>query len=253
MLSDAQAQQIWQQWLNWLPAAPPIERPAPIFALYRKQLLEAGISEAEADQYHAVIVQRMRTQTDGWRVLFNNIYSSPTPGFSTSPNALLLAAVEGRVPGRALDICTGQGRNAVFLAIRGWDVTALDISDEGLRVAAGSANRAGVALQTVLQSSDAFDFGMATWDLIVVTYAPVPLTLPAYVERVRESLRPGGLVVIESFASDAAAPARRPVDIDPEDLRRAFGDFKVAHFEDTVAVPDWDSEATRLTRFIAIR
>jgi 2-polyprenyl-3-methyl-5-hydroxy-6-metoxy-1,4-benzoquinol methylase len=39
--------------------------------------------------------------------------------------------VEARKPGRALDIGMGQGRNSVFLALKGWDVTGFDISDEG--------------------------------------------------------------------------------------------------------------------------
>ena len=93
----------------------------------------------------------MSTRTDGWRVMFNNVYSNPNPAFNINPNALLMAAVEGRRPGRALDIGIGQGRNAVYLALKGWDVTGIDISDEGLRVANSNAQRAGVMLTTVLQ------------------------------------------------------------------------------------------------------
>ncbi len=237
MLSDAQ---IWQQWLQWLPTAPPSDRPAPVFEQYRTRLLQAGVSEADADHQLAAIRRMMRTETDGWQVMFNNIYSSPTPGFNTNPNTLLVSAVEGRTPGRALDVSAGQGRNAVFLAIKGWDVTAVDISDEGLKIATRNAERAGVPIRTVLQSFDAFDYGTATWDLMVMTYAPVPLSSPRYVTRIGEALRPGGLIVVESYASDASAPGRRPVDIDPADLQRAFADFRILHFADTVAMPDWD-------------
>ncbi len=63
--------------------------------------------------------------------MFNNIYSN-APGFSTNANALLVSAVTGRKPGRALDVGMGQGRNAVFLAVEGWNVTGFDISDVGL-------------------------------------------------------------------------------------------------------------------------
>lgn len=248
MPSDAQ---IWQQWLQWLPTAPPIDRPAPIFEQYRTTLLELGVSEADADNQLTTILRLMRTESDGWRVLFNNIYVSPNLGFNTNPNTLLVAAVEGRTPGRALDISTGQGRNAVFLAIKGWDVTAVDISDEGLKIATRNAERAGVNIHTVLKSNNAFDFGTATWDLIVMMYAPVPLTSSSYVKRISDSLRPGGLIVIESFASDATAHGRRPVDIDPAELQRTFADFRVLHYADTVAMPDWEKEETRLARLIA--
>jgi SAM-dependent methyltransferase len=242
---------IWQDWLQWLPTVPPIDRPGPIFGQYRAKLLEAGASEADADQQLAVVQRMMRTRTDGWRVMFNNIYSSPAPGFNTNPNALLVSAVAGREPGRALDVGSGQGRNAVFLAIQGWDVTALDISDEGLRIAASNAERAGVGLNTVLASHDSFDFGTAAWDLIVVVYEPVPVTTAGYVQRLGDSLRPGGLIVIESFASDATAQGRRPVDIDPADLQRAFDGFHILQFEDTVARSDWEKEDTRLVRLVA--
>lgn len=248
MVSDAQ---IWQHWLQWLPTAPPIDRPATVFAQYRAKLLAAGVSEADADSHLAVIRRMMRTETDGWQVLFNNIYSSPTPGFNTNPNALLVSAVAGRTPGRALDVSTGQGRNAVFLAIKGWDVTAVDISDEGLTIAERNAKRAGVQIRTVLQSNDTFDFGTAAWDLIVLTYVPVPLTSPTYVQRITDALRSRGLLVVESFASAATAQGRRPVDIDPSDLQRAFADFRILHFADMVAMPDWDQEATRLVQCIA--
>ena len=84
-----------------------------------------------------------------------------------------------------------------------------------------------------------------------MTYAPVPLTNAHYIKRISDALRPGGLIVVESFASDATAPGRRPVDIDPTDLQRAFAEFRILHFADTVAMPDWEKEETRLVRLVA--
>lgn len=248
MQSDAE---IWQQWLQWLPTAPLLDRPASAFAQYRAERIRAGVSEAEVHAQSAVISRIMRTETDGWRVLFNNIYSSPHPGFKTLPNALLMSAVAGRPAGRALDVSTGQGRNAVFLALQGWDVTATDISDGGLEAAAQNAGRGGVSISTLLQSNDTLNLGLAEWDLVVLTYVPVPLTSPDYVSLLRESLRPDGLIVVESFASNRDAPGRRPVDIDPADLRQAFAGFRVLHFEDVTTMPDWEKEETRLVRLIA--
>ena len=139
MLSDAQT---WEHWLTWVPTAPPSDRPASMFAEYRTRLLQAGASKADADDQLKTIRRMMRTEIGGWQVLFNNIYTSPEPGFSTQPNALVVSAVEGRMPGRALDVGAGQGRNAVFLAQNGWDVTAVDIADEGLKIATRNAEQA---------------------------------------------------------------------------------------------------------------
>src|SRR5262249_31497036 len=107
---------IWQQFLQWLSSTPPLDNPGPLFNQYRSRLIAAGASTAEADRQMDIIRRTMRERPDGWRIMFNNIYSSSTPGFVTQPNALLISTVEGRKPGRALDIGMGQGRNSVFLA-----------------------------------------------------------------------------------------------------------------------------------------
>jgi SAM-dependent methyltransferase len=243
--------QIWQRFVDWLPSAPVNQNPQPIFDVFRARIIASGISGIEADRQMAVVLRTMRTRTDGWQVMFNKIYTSANPGYSTNPSALLVTVVEGRKAGRALDIGMGQGRNSVFLAMKGWDVTGFDISDEGLKVAAENANRAGVNVKTVLQSIQEFDLGTVQWDLIAIMYEPAPVTTTSYVEKISKSLRPGGLVVVESFASDRAAQIRRPVDIDPAELLAAFGGFRILHFEDVIAMPEWTQTKTRLTRLVA--
>jgi 2-polyprenyl-3-methyl-5-hydroxy-6-metoxy-1,4-benzoquinol methylase len=252
--SRAQApnEAIWEQFLQWLPSAPPVESSGPLWREYRSHLISAGVSAAEADRQLAIIRRMHREKPDAWRVMFNNIYSSSTPGFSTQPNALLISTVEGRKPGRALDIGMGQGRNSVFLAMKGWDVTGFDISDEGLTIARNNAERAGVKLNAIRETDEAFDYGSEQWDLIVFMYEPFPISSAAYVERLRRSMKPGGLIVIESTAEEATTSNRRPTSIDPRELLAAFKDFRLLHFEDTVAVSDWSGRAkTRIVRMVA--
>jgi len=94
-----------------------------------------------------------------------------------------------------------------------------------LAVPKPQAARAGVTITAIQDSDDQFDAGTNQWDLIAVIYGPGSIADPAYVARLERSLKPGGLVVVESFASDRTAAQRRPVDIDPVDLRRAFSRF----------------------------
>jgi len=242
---------IWQQFLQWLSSTPPLDNPGPLFNQYRSRLIAAGASAAEADRQMDIIRRTMRERPDGWRIMFNNIYSSSTPGFVTQPNALLISTVEGRKPGRALDIGMGQGRNSVFLALKGWDVTGFDISDEGLAVAHKNAERAGVKLNAIRETDEAFDYGSDQWDMIVFMYEPFPVTSAAYVERLRKSMKSGGLIVIESFGEEATAPNRPPTAIDPGQLLAAFKDFRLLHFEDTMAVPDWGQRKRRVVRMVA--
>jgi len=242
---------IWQQFLQWLSSTPPLDNPGPLFNQYRSRLIAAGASAAEADRQMDIIRRTMRERPDGWRIMFNNIYSSSTPGFVTQPNALLISTAEDRKPGRALDIGMGQGRNSVFLALKGWDVTGFDISDEGLAVAQKNVERAGVKLNAIRETDEAFDYGSDQWDMIVFMYEPFPVTSAAYVERLRKSMKSGGIIVIESFGEEATAPNRPPTAIDPGQLLAAFKDFRLLHFEDTMAVPDWGQRKRRIVRMVA--
>ncbi len=86
----------------------------------------------------------------------------------------------------------GQGRNTVFLATQGWDVTGYDITDTGLEAARGAAQKAGVRIKTVYASHDDFDFGRDQWDLIVMTYALADMENAAFPGGSRTRSNPAG-------------------------------------------------------------
>jgi SAM-dependent methyltransferase len=241
----------WQHFLAFLRAAPPLPGPREMLGLYGQRLAAEGLDQAEIQHRIGGLLALMRRRSDAWPLMFDRIYASGAPNVTEAPNPLLMSAVEGRAPGRALEVAVGHGRNAVALARLGWNVTGIDVSDEGLSAARTSAERAGVTLTLSRQTDEAFDFGEAAWDLVVIIYGPVSITDRGYVARLRRALRPGGLVVVESFASDTSAPQRRPVDIDPRDLRRAFDAFRLVRFEDVDGVSEWDPQPTRLVRMIA--
>ncbi len=260
LLGSAQAQAqtqpsneaMWQQFLEWLPSAPPVDSPGMLFNQYRTRLISSGASAAEADRQLDIVRRLHRERPDAWRVIFNNVYQSSTPNFSIQPNALLIATVEGRKPGRALDVGMGQGRNSVFLAMKGWDVTGFDISDQGIAVARKNAERAGVKLTAIRETEEAFNYGSDQWDMIVFMYEPFPVTSAAYVERLRKSMKPGALIVIESFGAEEKTPNRPPSAIDPGQLLAAFKEFRLLHFEDTIAIPDWGGRIKRrVVRMVA--
>lgn len=244
-------QEVWRNFLSWLAGVPPVESPAKLLGAWSNHVASRGADRTEAERQRATVQRLMRTREDGWQIIFNNIYASGGKGFNTRPNATLAEAVQKRKPGRALDAGMGQGRNSVFLALKGWDVTGFDISDGGIALARKDAARAGVRINAVQAGSNAFEYGTGQWDLILLSYVPFGADDPAYVQRLRKALRPGGLIVVESFASDSASPARRPVDIDPAALRRAFSAFRLLKFEDAVTTPDWSSEKARVVRMIA--
>ncbi len=177
---------------------------------------------------------------------WDRVYSDPVPIFSTAPNAFMAEVVKGLKPGRALDIGMGQGRNSVYLARLGWEVTGIDISERGMAIARKSAEAAGVAIKTIGASMDDFDYGIAQWDLIVGTYVGV-----SWREKAVRALKPGGVVVVEAFSKTAQAPGG--AGFGPNEILRLFLDqpLRILRYEDVAGQPDWSREPGRVVRLLA--
>jgi SAM-dependent methyltransferase len=242
---------VWQHYLAYLRTAPSFGGPKEMLEGYARALAGEGIDQADIERRIGTLMNLSRVRADAWPLVFDRIYTSGGPNVPETANPLLMAAIEGRPPGRALEVAVGHGRNAVALASRRWDVTGIDVSEVGLAAARTCAERAGVRLTLLREEDRSFDFGTADWDLLAFIYGPVSITDAAYVDRLHRALKPGGLVVVESFASDEQAPQRRPVDIDPRSLLRAFEAFRIVRFVDMDGVSEWDPQPTRLVRLIA--
>ena len=94
--------------------------------------------------------------------------------WTSEPNRFLVREAEGLPPGTALDLASGEGRNAVWLAERGWKVTGVDFSAVGLEKGAGLAAARGVDVEWVL--ADLLDYRpeAEAFELVIVFYLQVP-------------------------------------------------------------------------------
>ena len=122
-----------------------------------------------------------------------------------------LVSVVGQLPvGDALCLCEGEGRNATYLAQRGFQVTAVDFSQVALRKAATLAAQRSVVLHT--QRVDLADFnpGVACWDLVTMIFGqPESGIRQALYARFATCLRPGGAFVLETKAEEGATAESR--------------------------------------------
>lgn len=243
--------QVWSAFLAYLKQAPPLAGPVDAMKGFEGSLVSAGVTREEATRQFGVIKQLISVRSDWWPLMFDRIYASDRPSFSQNPSTVLVEAIEGVKPGRALDIAMGQGRNALFLAQRGWTVTGFDISNEGLNVARANAKKAGVPLTAQLSSIENFSYGDAQWDLIALIYVPNVAHEGQAMTTLTRALKPGGLLVMESFASDRNSPQRRPVDIDCAALKASLTGFDIRRFDDREAMSEWEPQPTRLCRVIA--
>jgi predicted O-methyltransferase YrrM len=164
------------------------------------------------------------------------------------PNKLLVETVHGVHPGKALDVGIGQGRNSLYLASQGWDVTGIDISDEGIRQANETAAAAGLTLHTENVDHNTWDWGTGQYDLIAFIYmGPKP-----DVAKMRTALKPGGLVVIEYFMDDGANKGTGLGGFTHGQLATLFQDgFEIVRNDEVVDVADWGMQKVPLVRFVA--
>lgn len=135
--------------------------------------------------------------------------------WSGEPNGALVAEVEGLPPGRALDVGCGEGADAIWLAARGWQVTALDVSRVALDRAAAAARAAGAEVQWVraglleARLSDVFD-------LVSAQYPALLRTPDADAERaLLAAVAPGGTLLVVHH--DVDAEQAKAHDVDPAD------------------------------------
>lgn len=118
------------------------------------------------------------------------------PGLWTKePNAVLVQFAGELEPGRALDVGAGDGRNAIWLATQGWDVTAIDLSTVALERAAERAAARDAQLECIVADWHEHDFGESAFELVVVSFMhPQPNEREAMFERLARALVPGGHV-----------------------------------------------------------
>lgn len=181
------------------------------------------------------------TQSDATK--WNARYAETTTP-ETSPIPFLSENIHRLGSGRALVLAAGRGRNAVFLAECGFDVTALDVSKVGLAQCDELARSHGVSVETVCADLDEFDLGESRYDLITKIYYYEPSLFPA----IRRALKRGGHFLFQTFSVEHASvgtfgpknPAylasQSPV-LDP------FASDHLLHYQDIVLHEADDTEA----------
>ena len=113
------------------------------------------------------------------------------------PNRFLVSEVEALPAGRALDLACGEGRNAVWLAERGWDVTGVDFSNVGLDKARRLADARGVSVHWELADATEYTPLPESFDLVIVMYLHLPEASRRLVfQQAAAGVAPGGTLLV---------------------------------------------------------
>jgi SAM-dependent methyltransferase len=125
-------------------------------------------------------------------------YGEPDRVWSAAPNAWVASTIREWFTGRALDLCTGEGRHAVWLAALGWQVTAVDFSAVGVERARQGAREVGVEVDWVVADVQEWEPPpRVTFDLVLLSYVHLDDDVLA---RARGWLAPGGALVMIGHA-----------------------------------------------------
>ena len=190
-------------------------------------------SAAQGSQVGAMIAfslaeEDLRTavRLSGEEADWDHRYGGPDRAWSGNANGTLVHEVSALAPGRALDVGTGEGADALWLAERGWRVTATDISGNALARVRSEAERRGVAVDLLRGDANGpAPFGTETFDLVSLQYGSFKRTPDQRGLRgLLAAVAPGGtLLVVHHDLAPARPGGLGDPDQDVRARRRSSG------------------------------
>jgi SAM-dependent methyltransferase len=155
--------------------------------------------------------------------------------FSKEANPFLKRHIALLPRGKALDIATGEGRNAVFLAQHGFDVDAVDISKMGLGKARKLAEEMGVKIHTFYADLDTYQIKKGQYDLIANFYFLKRNLIP----KIKRGLKKGGKVIFETYILEhrslcTGGPKQSKYFLKPNELLRLFDGLRILRYREGI-------------------
>lgn len=173
---------------------------------FAQSFLGVDIVRATAKRYCMPLDQRQRASREQFDRQSRNYGASHI----LADVADIVAALDGvplPPPGRALDVATGGGHTAVWLAENGWAVTASDLSAAMLERASELAASRGVTLETALHEAERLTYGSGTFQIVACRVAAHHFSNPAaFVSEVARVLSSGGIFLL----IDGSVPDSEP-------------------------------------------
>jgi len=154
-----------------------------------------------------------------------------------APSSFLIKSFNLLPRGLALDLAMGEGRNAIYLATRGFDVDGVEADAQAVAQARIAARRLGAPIRAVVGNVEdgTYIIPIETYDVIMVfNYLHRPVF-----KDIKEGVVPGGVVVYQTFSIDptGCGPAQDPTRVlRPGELREVFADWEVLQFRELTGV-----------------
>lgn len=182
--------------------------------------------------------------------------------YGRKPNKFFASCLQDLSPGKILLPGEGEGRNAVYAASLGWKTDAFDQSNVGARKARALAKELGVSINYKVKGLEEFAFRENYYDAVGLFFfhAPPPLRQLLH-RRVLESLKPGGMVILEAFHTSqlgnySGGPQSLEMLFDKDLLKNDFSSLEHAYLEELLEALDeglFHSGPAKLIRYRGIK
>jgi len=192
---------------------------------------------------------------------WNARYREPEYAYGMEPNDFLKAQTKLlKRSSRVLALAEGEGRNAVYLATQGMNVTAVDFAEAGREKALALADEMGVPLTFLVQNLLDMTIVDDKWDAIVAIFAHVPPPVREHMFKyVRHALKPGGLFILEGYTPDqigrgTGGPPKEEMMFTSDLLNKSFDGFDILKNEEktrNISEGDHHSGKGAIVQFIA--
>lgn len=176
--------------------------------------------------------------------LWDERYSNEAFAFGENPNEFLKETLPQFIPEKALFAAEGEGRNAVFAAGLGWEVSAFDLSEFGKMKAEKLAIKNQVSIDFTVGDIQTLKYDANSFDALVMIYAHFPASIKSSCHhQLITYLKPGGLVIFEAFSKNHIQynsinpKVGGPKDMDQlysiEEIKKDFKDFEIIELIET--------------------
>jgi SAM-dependent methyltransferase len=175
---------------------------------------------------------------------WDSIYLNAEGKVPVNPSSLVLESTASLRPGAALDVGMGNGRNAIYLARKGWKVTGIDLSATAVKQAQQEAAKLKVDFDARAADVEKMNLGRERYDLIVCMY--VHMVAVRNAKKFIDALRPGGLLIVEGHHAESQALDLRPVSgglpgyLDNQ-LLRTYDKLRIVRYEDRTMPAEWSN------------
>lgn len=168
---------------------------------------------------------------------WNERYASKQFAYGIEPNQFFKEKIKLLKPGKVLFPAEGEGRNAVFAASLGFEVTAFDPSIEGKKKARQLAAQHQVTIEYRIESYEGVVFDENSFDVLVLIFAHMPAVLrKKYHQKLISFLKPGGTLILQGFSkkqieNNTGGPKDVSMLFSQEELRSDFGSLSQINME----------------------